>query len=468
MTATTEPTRATAVELFYEEDKPCIRFHKKTFKSYHKIKDYKQLVCDLDIFDEIKELKKNRFGIDSDKLWEDAIANASFMDLVTVDVPKITNQQYYKILGDILGCSAKVALKHFNALMYKTYVGKYDNLHIRRFCINPTKKQIDYVQLNKLRRVAEKLDQVQKDGIYHIAPFVFYANKTPNELKDESKGTWKKLCKNSFTKNKHIATQLSMSVYVMGKKIDMLKQIDVARWNEIPSTLLRNHPTFTIDQLEWFRDHMKGSWGKTKIIKDFVNTLRDTERMAEHLGEPFSYKWSKDRVHAEHTRLTQLRNQRWRDEQASKQKDFNVEFSFVEEFTNKGLDKFELGEYTATLLKSPMDLQIEGDSMNHCVGSYANECKNNRYVVYSLSKTLTGEKYSTLGISNGATQMHFLNGVWANKDEAKKFFMNQHYMKYNRPIDDDNAKTISTEIIFQLNQKLTSKENTNASKANKE
>lgn len=434
------------IELLPFRDTPTIKFHNTEFTSYEKIKDHKALVSKLDLFDEIKEYKEKHF-------WHPAYKVVDYIDdfgvrgelrnkPVTHYKTKISNHQYFKMLGDILGVSVKAALKHYNALAYKVFVARYDNLHIKKFCLEWQKKCINTGRLNRLEEVAPILDQVKKDGIYHVAPWVFSTGLNPNKLKESfGKGAWKKLCKNSFHRNKLITTARTNYRMTFQEKIAV---------NAIPSTILQNHSTETFEVMQWLTVHRKGKWGRKQENRTLARIVFDTKQMAEELQQPFSLNWNEERMSAEHDRLVRLRNNIWRQRQVQKDADFAKDFPYVEELKEKELDTFVIDGYTATLICNGPNLQDEGGFMEHCVGLYSSSCRNGNYLVYSICDA-DGNRYSTLGInySKHGDKSSWLQSEWSDD----KYSFNQHYKKYNHKVDAQEAIDFASEIIKQLNSK---------------
>lgn len=115
--------------------------------------------------------------------------------------------------------------------------------------------------------------------------------------------------------------------------------------------------------------------------------------------------------------------------------DFSKSFDYIELLTNIISDD-TVTDLTATIIKNGNDLMAHGQQMKHCVGSYYNDCYENRYVVYSVKH---GEINSTLGI-------------WyiPNKSE---FRLDQHYGHCNSDVS-EVAEMFGKKVVDKLNQEI--------------
>ena len=115
--------------------------------------------------------------------------------------------------------------------------------------------------------------------------------------------------------------------------------------------------------------------------------------------------------------------------------DFSKSFDYIKLLTNVISDDTVI-DLTATIIKNGNDLMSHGQQMKHCVGSYYNDCYENRYVVYSVKH---GEINSTLGI-------------WyiPNKSE---FRLDQHYGHCNSEVS-EVVKNFGKKVVDKLNQEI--------------
>jgi hypothetical protein len=323
---------------------------------------------------------------------------------------KYYKRDKYKWFADKAGCSAYVLMQHVNKLLYKFYVGKYDNFHIKKFCLNPMKKKVDNSKLLQMNACSEILDQVKKDNIYNIAPYVFYLNRNPSDLRKEfGKGPWKRLCKLSFHKN----TLLANRKYVGINTID----------DDIPSSILKNVSMYMVDRedLIWIRDNLKGKWTNKREVQKYETLLHDTKLMAERYDLEFSYKWNPEKLQQKHDEFIA---------ESRKNRTYVSDKVFDWYDTWKVKDLTE-GEYTVKLLKSQKEIVDEGNRMHHCVGSYADYCKKKSYMIYSVEKN--GVKYSTIGLSYD--------------ERVEQLHKSQHYMACNQAVDCPIADELPDLII---------------------
>lgn len=322
---------------------------------------------------------------------------------------------FYKKAGDELGCSAKVLMNHVNKLMYKVFVSDLNQKHVKSFGINPVNKQLIGFYIDKVRKHHELLNQVEKDGIYNIAPFVLHYGMQPQQLKEKfGKGAWKRLCKNSFHKNSLLINKPTC-------------------WSDVPSSLLKNVDTSYILQIhetrytklfEWLKLHFKGSWGNKKVISRASDIFLDTLRMASDLDENVSVKWNPEKIKKCHDEFAK---------RISRAQFSDKKFNWVDDFK---VQEFTFGSFTATLLTSAAQIAEEGDAMSHCVGSYASYSKEGSYLVYSVKKD--GERYSTIG----------LNVNPSTKDVS----FNQQYMRFNQVVDNEDAKVLAYQLVELINK----------------
>lgn len=324
---------------------------------------------------------------------------------------------YNKAAGDILGCSINQFKKHLNAVLYKTFVAKYNNYFIKEFCLDRLKCRIDDDRLKQLAASYVNLMVAKQDGLDNILPYVFEYNETPQELRKRfGKGVWKKMCSFSKTRNKLICKHIRNSL-----KEDQAKVIG------IPSSLLKHGIPLTYAQ--YVANSLKGLWGDKKKINEHYHTFTDCYFMFKQEGLEFNMHWSIARLKQEHDNIASKINAR---KYSSDKFDWTLDFQHKE---------FTVEEYSVKLLDNAKDIADEGTFMKHCVGSYADLSRKGEYAVFSVSKA--GEKYSTIGFS--------LTDV--NGDEVKKtFHFQQHYKKYNATVDCDVAKGIPVIICREIHK----------------
>lgn len=357
---------------------------------------------------------------------------------------------YNKALTREFGCSPSKFLKLVNGLVHKTFVSdKFEDKYVREFCMTPfrsgTAFKINDLRLKRLESSHDKILQADRDGIYNIAPFIFYLNKTPAELKQLfGSGNWKIVSKFSKTRNKLLAKLLFDSA-VVSNKFECIGKQGFRRLIESPSTLLhynfRLYAEEMLTALElyaYLAKNFKGQWSTKRTIYNEANRFFDTDQLLVQLGRRASGSWSPRRVIEEHDAAVK---------EINKNKYSDEPFAWIAEL---GIPlKFEYIGYNAEVLLSAREIADEGLAMHHCVGVYATHVAQGRYLVASI-RTKDGERYSTLGIT------------W--DDKTKTAQIQQHYKAYNASVDDEVAHLFAKSIIAEINKVVYERQrNSNAS-----
>ena len=290
----------------------------------------------------------------------------------------------------------------------------------------------------------EIAEQCKKDGIENVIPAVVKFGMTPQELKKElGKSMWKKICNNSYTKNRII--------YHSTKN---LKNACFEDFAEVPFTLAKSSYTYQHKDI-WkymknsglpMKAFVKGKmYGYPDIAissnkeqqqeaKKIVDIYMDTFRMSQHLNQPFNPEWSVRRMHEEHERLMQMQRDILRKQEATAN---SVRF---DEFQK--LPVVEYNGVVATPLLTRAEVIAEGENMRHCVGGYARLCAQGTYVVYSLCKD---GQCTTLGISRHKTTHEKAN-------HAFNYILNQHYGRFNKQVNDSDFTETAKKVIQTLHK----------------
>lgn len=289
----------------------------------------------------------------------------------------------------------------------------------------PMGNRFEYLETEEL------LQQCRKDGIANVIPIVAYFGKSPQELKKSlGEQAWKKLCKNSYSRNRLLFL----------KSTSRVTPVD---WDAVPSTILKGRTQWTPEVYEWLiktQDcHLKSITTDYNIQREASYYL-DTKRMCIDAGEAFNPNWSKRRMKEEHDRLSRIQqeiaNRRAAEHDAEYAK--LLEKDFRELHCGLTPVHFDSG-VVATPLVNMQQVQGEGSKMHHCVGSYANMCAKGTYLVWHLTK---GSVETTLGIS-------------VYKGEYK---FSQHYGHCNAIIEDQDLKDAAVFIVNMLNEQNKVKE----------
>lgn len=296
----------------------------------------------------------------------------------------------------------------------------------KRLCFDNSRRPKEYL-MHKLHDNLPAIKQAQEDGIDNVIPLLMATGSSPEQLKkDLGKSLWKSLCKNSFTRNSHIAKLVMRLPHYYGNNLKLL--------NSFPSKYLKKGGRFYLDFTE------ASLWVVNNNLYDntydspyrrhsgFIHLYGDTETMSKQLGKPFNKSWTLAQMERKHEEYTQLVNLR--------------------KFSPERLDSLEgikvvegsLNGYEYKLLDSRLLIANEGSEMRHCVASYIERVVSGRYLVYSITKE--GKRSSTLGIDI------FQQDI----GKPSKYLLNQHYGFANKCIEDENEKEVAELIIKELNK----------------
>ena len=287
----------------------------------------------------------------------------------------------------------------------------------------------------KYLETEELLQQCRKDGIANVIPIVAFFKKSPQELKKAlGETTWKKLCKNTYSRNR----LLFMKSYALLTPVE---------WDAVPSTLLKSKMYLAPEVYLWLsrtQDIPLKNYSKDSNIQREASIYIDTQLMCRDAGETFNPSWSKRRMKEEHDRLSRMQqeiaNRRQAERNAEYAKLLKVDFREL----HKGLEVMEFDSgVVAVPLVNMQQVQEEGSKMHHCVGSYARMCAEGKYLVWHLTK---GSVETTLGI----TVQHENYIFAASKD---KYTLQQHYGFCNAEVEDADLRTAAKSIVKMLNEK---------------
>ena len=292
----------------------------------------------------------------------------------------------------------------------------------------------------KYLETEELLQQCRKDGIVNIIPIVAYYGKSPQELKKSlGEQAWKKLCKNSYSRNRLLFL----------KSTHGFTPVD---WSAVPSTILKGKIYWMPEVYEWLikiQDCPLKSITTDYNIQREASIYIDTQRMCIDAGETFNPNWSKRRMKEEHDRLSrtqqEIANRRVAEHNAEYAKLLEKDFREL----HKGLETIHLDSgVIATPLVNMQQVQEEGSKMHHCVGSYASMCAKGEYLVWHLTK---GDVKTTLGID-----VQSESGMIAFGKNLYNF--NQHFGHCNAIVEDQDLKAAAIFIVNMLNEQNKVKE----------
>lgn len=289
----------------------------------------------------------------------------------------------------------------------------------------------------------DEMEQAEKDGIRNITPLIAVYRKTPSELKDYfGKGLWKKLCKNSYTRN---------TLLVKKFREDELKDN-----LHIPSTILEGRlPVTSFWVWKNYGGTMKesifkGDWTEMETEKRRAYSLfDDTLRMSRTLGQIFSHDWSARKMeekHGEYTRIindrheANLRERRIRDDEKWKKI-----YAIQDNFDLKNIvqqTEWEIHGVKAKLLTTKKQVSDEGCTMHHCVYMHSDMVVEGKYAVVHLS----GEEETTLGL-----HIKIVGNVMV-------YEVDQHYGVCNKFVESESQVKAAQEVVLQLNALKVTKE----------
>lgn len=396
---------------------------------------------------ELKKPKRLKFGI---------VVNGKLPTTTEgLKVEKIPSKEFFKKYGMTL----KQAVPLFNKMMYAGVIGHYER-HSSLYRGRGGKVTLSRFQ--NVVKMVDTLDEAAQDGNKHLTPFIAFHKETLPEIRSRyGKGLWKKLCKNSYSRNLAITTMLekiSHREYREGSADEAFRKW-VSELNEIPSTALNvryNHGSLvTAKCIVWAKKHLNRPYNKKEgrvTVEGYENqnftlhSVMDAYRMAEQHGLFFSFDWSlrrmkdeHDRIDIEAKRINRERNERYAAEAALRKEKWAIDVVKAQSVDLAQIYpqvEWELDGVTAKLLTTYDQVQKEGDEMHHCVWSYAKDAMLGCYVVVHLSGD--GEE-STLGVS-----MYEDDGVL-------KFAEQQHYRAYNHNVKSEIHKNLAKSVVESLN-----------------
>lgn len=211
--------------------------------------------------------------------------------------------------------------------------------------------------------------QAEADGIAHVSPVLALLNASPAEARARLGGEhWKAVHHSTVTAN---ANRLVFGL--------------LGGWS-IPEIMAM--PPMNRPSAKYLLSHH----GKTVILMagrlaakggdfhEFLTMARDVQRM----GGTLDLSWGRKRLRREHDALVMAYAVRWASPAPWADPWFH-----------------DVGPWTFTLLKSELELVIEGGIQRHCAGSYARDCKAGRETVLSIQ----GPERATCSWRKGGTEI---------------------------------------------------------------
>ena len=380
----------------------------------------------------------------------DAFCN-HILDLEAVYAPTYHPKWRNKWLAACLKGNPKQIFDHFNKMQYKFFVMPVLDILVKT---DFRRGRIAANTLNQIRKHEAVCREVFDDGLYNILPFVVAAGKSPQELRKEYGPTWKMLANNSLHRNKALLVHVGIIDWTYSHEPRKNKLVERA---SLPTTVLKYFKGYPQGFLEHIAAHYKGKWnikvklsppeaGKlSKVLNPLpdwssvLHTVRDTERMAEQLGKPFSAVWTPRKMKEKHDQYS---------------KEINLLKYSPEpiEWMEEICQRFEHEGFVATLLNSRYRIADEGTHMGHCVGSYAENVANGSYLVYSVANA-EGERSSTLGIlvSSAGSRCWDSERNLVKQSNSRSFTFSQHHGRFNAHLKNVAEIELGKMVVKQLN-----------------
>jgi hypothetical protein len=352
-------------------------------------------------------------------LYQIGITESTFK--VAAHQKSSSKEEYKKTLNKMICEELGISLPYLQRWTYGLW-WKVNVAPVKEYSKLFRTRRYDIIKLRTVKKNKPLLDAAVADNQTHLLPIINATGKSAEELRKEfGKGVWKKLCGNTFHRN-------NVLVNAAVRHGDRELSNQITRNIDIPTTLVqagyfsRHLPDESV--IQFLINSGKGYWGNRKELITLYNTARDTILQCDRLGTTFNPKWSIRRLKEEHDKNTQI-------ELAKKYtKDTFPIFAdknYPSQFEHEGL--------VAHLLKSPYDMQMEGQKQKHCVAGYSRSVANGDYLVYSV-RDKEGNTLSTIGYC-------------ANTKEHP-WRIQQHCAACNQQPSDE-CKIVSCELMKKLN-----------------
>lgn len=317
----------------------------------------------------------------------------------------------------------KQLVNYVNKAVYKATVASLPK-EVQTLCFNGK-----ILKTNLVLNICQQYDLVietLEDGNRNILPFVVTEKASAQELKKKyGKGLWKKICNQKFTRNRYIASM-------------KLSKESLEKIMEIPSGIIMKNNSQSdvhLNIYNWIHKNCgvlikDSNYKNTKVQKDF-RLVEDTYRMAQELEKTFSFQWSLLKMKNKHEEYTKEVQNKEREKLAKENK------KYLGKIREGKINKFEFEDAKAELLDEYLKILDEGRNMHHCVGMYAKESFEGRYLVFHL----TGDdEETTLGI--------YIN---EDSDGIFSYSIQQHYGIQNQQVKSEKHKKLAEKIEYELN-----------------
>jgi hypothetical protein len=274
----------------------------------------------------------------------------------------------------------------------------------------------------------DELDQAVADGIKNITPFIALYKQNPKQLKQTlGNATWKAICKNSFSRNRGIAEA------ILNRKAGDDEDKYIETILQTRSGLFKVVHRCGIETANYLNRKCgisvkKINEGKTDVYALAI-LVADTRRMAEMYGEKFSFDWSWRKMQEKHKEFARIALVKEAERlQAENEK-------YAKPLREGKCKQWESEGVKATFVDTYLGILEEGDRMDHCVGSYARDCYEDRYAVIHLEGD---DEKTTLGILISRVDRHHS--------------IQQHYGYQNEEVKSKKHIALAKHVVDFLNQ----------------
>lgn len=318
-----------------------------------------------------------------------------------------------ELLSRYFGYSPKSVARQLQACMLKAFIPEDLKGVAQKYCRKSnSRRNWDDLKVDVLYKRQNLIRQCLRDDMENVIPLILGSGvESVTDLKGKvGKGCWKRLVKNSCTRNKHLAENVKGN----------FEPFVVNNLNSLPSSLLRsllsrkdsweggiNYSKYTVDLLKRMR-----ILTKREHHRKINNIVSDTVRMVNDLGRKLPKncrEWDFPKWEEVHDKCVKdIRKKQYSDKPL--------------DWLRKLPKEFKDDKFTATLLDNKLAIVLEGDKMHHCVGGYATSVEHANYMVIHIS----GEEESTLG----------LYVDYGNKELS----FSQHYTYCNQKVSEDSKE----------------------------
>lgn len=209
--------------------------------------------------------------------------------------------------------------------------------------------------------------EAETDGLFHLIPAIVVFQASPSAIRREiGKGAWKRIAANSRTRNMRI-----MQVVEKCEGAEISGKDAFVRLLDVRSGML--------GAMNWCSEEMMTAArlaprSTTASLLETLHIVRDAHRMLGTVNPT----WGLARIRREHDAAIL----------ANRRKTFSADdFAAPWAFADAGFE--------ATLLTSPLTINVEGATQHHCVGSYWRDAQRGSYAVLKVE----GKERATIGLT---------------------------------------------------------------------